>query len=408
MDKHILEINDKYLPLWENEDWFIALVTGGRGSSKSFTVGDFIENLSFEKDHKILYTRYTLDSAEDSIIPEFVEKIELEEHDKHFHVTKKDVINKESGSEILFRGIKTSSGNQTAKLKSIEGLTTWVLEEAEELTDKETYDKIKQSIRKKDIKNRIILILNPSDTNHWIYKEFFEPFSVEDDFNGIIDNVLYIHSTYLDNIDNLNDEFIKEAEKCKKYTPFIYDNQYLGKWIKSKHNAIFKLRDLKRYSELNDEGANLLCIDTADEGKDHFAGLIGKYLNGNFYVTDAIYNTANLTVNEVIASDRIKKHNIDNCYIETNSFGMYFLRRLRELNPNTPVTGQRTKANKMGRILAQSGFILEFFHWPDNPTQELKEFINQMIQVTPESKDNDDAADCTALMSAWIRQMFRL
>lgn len=409
MDQERLELNEKYLPLWDDEDWFIAVVTGGRGSSKSFTVGDFIENLSFEKGHKILYTRYVLDNAYDSIIPEFVEKIELEGHEKHFHITKKDVINKESGSEILFRGIKTSSGNQTAKLKSIEGLTTWVLEEAEELVEKETYDKIKQSIRKKGIRNRIILILNPTDINHWIYKEFFEQPGVSDDFCGVKDNVLYIHTNYMENIDNLSEEFIKEAEKCKLYTPFIYDNQYGGKWIKSKANAIFKLDKLKRYDKINDEGANLLCIDTADEGSDHFAGLIGRAVNGRFYVTDAIFNMSNLNVNEDVVHERIKKHNITMVWIETNSFGRYFLSKVREQNSKlgVNVVGNASSSSKMGRILAHCGTVLESFYWPENPTEELKDFMNQMTQITPDSKDNDDAADCAASMAAWLKRIFR-
>jgi phage terminase large subunit len=47
-------------------------------------------------------------------------------------------------------------------LKSLAGVTTWVLDEAEELTDEDTFDKIDFSIRAKNIQNRVILVLNPS------------------------------------------------------------------------------------------------------------------------------------------------------------------------------------------------------------------------------------------------------
>ena len=53
------------------------IITGGRGSGKSFEVGRFATLLSFEKGHKILFTRQTMTSAHLSIIPEFQEKIEL-------------------------------------------------------------------------------------------------------------------------------------------------------------------------------------------------------------------------------------------------------------------------------------------------------------------------------------------
>lgn len=60
-----------------------------------------------------------MSSSEIFVIPEFNEKIELDNTEEHFRVTKNEIVNKYSGSEILFRGIKTSSGKQTAKLKSI-------------------------------------------------------------------------------------------------------------------------------------------------------------------------------------------------------------------------------------------------------------------------------------------------
>ena len=125
-----------YHPLYENKDKFIILVTGGRGSGKSFNAATFIERLTFEKFadvvHKILYARYTMTSAHMSVIPEMMEKIELDGTQKYFNVTKTDVTNAMTGAAIMFRGIKTSSGDQTAKLKSIHGITTFVCDEAEE------------------------------------------------------------------------------------------------------------------------------------------------------------------------------------------------------------------------------------------------------------------------------------
>ena len=87
--------------------------------------------LTRENGHVILFTRYTLVSAAISIIPEFIEKIELMQMEDQFVVTKDEIINILTGSKIIFKGIKTSSGTQTANLKSLQGVTTWVLDEAE-------------------------------------------------------------------------------------------------------------------------------------------------------------------------------------------------------------------------------------------------------------------------------------
>lgn len=231
-------LNRKYRPLFENDTRFY-LITGGRGSAKSFGVGTFASLLSFEEDHKILFTRQTMTSAHLSIIPEFQEKIDLMDLGDCFHVSKTEITNVASGSMILFRGIKTSSGDQTANLKSLQGVTTWIIDEAEELVDEATFDKINLSIRKQGVQNRVILILNPATKAHWIYKRFFEQAGVEEGFTGIKGNVTYIHTTYLDNIKHLDQSFIDEVEDVKVTNPFKYNHVVLGGWLDKAEGVVF-------------------------------------------------------------------------------------------------------------------------------------------------------------------------
>ncbi len=226
----MINLNNKYEPLFTNDTRFF-IITGGRGSAKSFGVGTFTNLLSFEKGHTILFTRQTMTSAHLSIIPEFQEKIDLMELNDFFAVTKTEIINKHSASKIIFRGIKTSSGDQTANLKSLQGVTTWILDEAEELTDEITFDKINLSIRQKGKQNRVILILNPATKEHWIYKRFFQDAGVQEGFNGIKDDVTYIHTTYLDNYENLDSSFIHEVERVKQTNPLKYQHTILGGWL---------------------------------------------------------------------------------------------------------------------------------------------------------------------------------
>jgi phage terminase large subunit len=121
--------------------------------------------LTFEAGHKILFTRLTMVSANISIIPELVDKIDLLGLSEHFRITKTEIINTTSGSSIIFMGIRSSNGDNTARLKSISGITTLIVEEAEELTDETLFDKVNLSIRNKGKQNRVILILNPA-TKH--------------------------------------------------------------------------------------------------------------------------------------------------------------------------------------------------------------------------------------------------
>jgi phage terminase large subunit len=98
-------------------------MTGGRGSGKSYSLNSFLLSLTYEVGHVILFTRYTLTSAHVSIIPEFLDKIETAGLNHEFKITKDEIINLRTGSKILFRGIKTSQGTQTANLKSLANVT---------------------------------------------------------------------------------------------------------------------------------------------------------------------------------------------------------------------------------------------------------------------------------------------
>ena len=189
---------------------------------------------------RILFTRFTMTSAHLSIIPEFLEKIGLLGFDEVFSINKAEVLNTSNQSDILFRGIRTSAGNQTASLKSLQGISTWVLDEAEELVDENIFDTIDLSIREKDIQNRIILILNPVTKEHWIYKRFFEDKGVEGGFNGVKDNVCYIHSTYLDNKDNLSESFLARVEAIKHRNYKKYAQKLLGQWLDKAEGVVFE------------------------------------------------------------------------------------------------------------------------------------------------------------------------
>ena len=179
-------------------------------------------------------------SARISVIPEFVEKIELSNAHDYFDVKQSEIVNTANGSAVLFRGIKTSSGEQTANLKSLQGITTWILDEAEELRDEDLFDKIDLSIRTKGVQNRVIIILNPSTKEHWIYKRFFEQAGVEPGSNCVKGDVTYIHTTYEDNIDNLDESFLKRILQMKQKNPKKYEHQILGGWLEKSEGVVFE------------------------------------------------------------------------------------------------------------------------------------------------------------------------
>ena len=234
----MIKVHKKYREILAKDSRYY-IVSGGRGSGKSFSVNALLVLLTYEAGHTILFTRYTLASAYISIIPEFIEKLEMFGFLGDFHITKDEIRNKRSGSKIIFRGIKTSSGDQTANLKSLTGITTWVVDEAEELTDEQKFDTIDLSVRQQGKQNRVILILNPTTKEHFIYSRFFEDRGVNEGVNKTVENTTYIHTTYLDNKDNLSQSYLDQIEQMKLRRPEKYKQQILGAWLNKAEGVIF-------------------------------------------------------------------------------------------------------------------------------------------------------------------------
>lgn len=230
--------NRKYEPLFRPPDTRYTLVKGGRGSGKSVAVNTSLCDRTYDDGYNTLFTRYTMTSAEISIIPEFTDKLEMLGIGGDFKVRSSEITNLASGGKIIFRGLLTSSGNQVAKLKSISKVKRWILDEAQELTDKDLFDTIDFSIREKNAANNLTMVFNAPDIHHWMYREFYS--GIPEGFNGVRDGVRYIDTTYLDNYDNLDSTFIARAEKMKAVDYEKYCNVFLGHWAALSEGIIYR------------------------------------------------------------------------------------------------------------------------------------------------------------------------
>ena len=83
------------------------------------------------------------------------------------------------------------------------------------------------------------MALNPSDIHHWIYKRFFKTPGVPYDYNGVVDNVRYIHTDWRDVKAYLSPSFIEMALRCERENPEKYQNIYLGDWSVKRSGLIY-------------------------------------------------------------------------------------------------------------------------------------------------------------------------
>jgi len=410
-----IEVSKKFKPLFNlfDEKFYpeidTVIITGGRYSLKSYSVAIFALVALVNYQWNTLYTRFTNMSIVDSVKPEVSDKIELLGMGGVIANLQNHV--EYNGAKISFKGIKTGSLGQTANLKSLSGFNLFVNDEAEELPDYKTFKKIFYSIRSADKRNLTILILNPTTKEHWIFKEFFEKKGLTGGDNCIKDNVMYIHSSYLD-ADQLRipKNILNDYNRMKETDPKEYENIVLGGWITELDGQVFPESSLKRYREFpeNVEYFTVAFIDSADQGEDHFAMPIARVYGNRVYIMDAIFDQYDLTIQEGQVQGKVKEHHISVICAETNSFGAYFMRRLRELLKGVEIFGQYQKANKMARILANSGLIKAYFYFPEKPNDTLQKFMNQVASLLKDSKDKDDAPDSLAGLSAYLEKFHGL
>ena len=384
----MIQLLDSYKPLfYEHPETRYYLITGGRGSGKSWTLALFLLNLTYQKGHVILFTRYTLVSAFISIIPEFLDKIEIMGKVNDFEVTQSEIINKLTGSKILFRGIKTSSGVNTANLKSIAGLSTWIIDEAEELTDPDVFDKVDLSIRAKDNFNRVILVMNPAYKSHWIYNDFVKKKRSD---------TTYIHTTYLDNKINLSDSFIQAAEKTKRENPARYEHLFLGTWLDDADGMLWNRQIIAktRISEAPNLSRIIVAIDpavTANMNSDE-TGLIvvGKDSEGFGYVLEDLSGKYSPNHWAKIANDAAFRWNADCIVAEKNQGGDMVEAVLKSQGTNhriklvTATKGKFVRAEPVYSLYEQN----KIYHVGSFPILE-----SQMVTFDPDKGKSPDRVD---------------
>ena len=197
---------------------------GGRGSGKSHqeALGFIIRLLqpSFFRGVLVRNIGDTIRNSQFRVICDLIEKhglghlISINESRLEFHCAM-------TGNSIISRGLRKSKKTDTAVFKSIADPTHVWIEEAEEI-DEEDFNKIDGSVRKKDAGCQIRLTYNTNiEPDHWIRKKWHDP-KREDAF--------YLFTTYRDNLDNLDTDYIISREAMRDRDPERYAVEVLGQW----------------------------------------------------------------------------------------------------------------------------------------------------------------------------------
>ena len=248
------------------------ILKGGRGSGKSRNLPPAHIKKTFYKSKKpnILVVQKTFASIKDASYENIVQSIERLGLTNCFTITKSPmlIVNNITGAKFLFRGL-----DNPEKLKSIEGVGTVLIEEADLLTERD-FEVLDLSIRGAD-DIQIYLLFNPCSPMTFIKKEFIDKKR---------DDTYIHHSTYLDN-PYLGKSFYAKMDRLKIENPKMYEIDGLGQFGVIE-GLIFDNFEVKEFDE------SILCDKWKyglDWGWVHPATVSKTaFVNNTWYISDEI------------------------------------------------------------------------------------------------------------------------
>jgi phage terminase large subunit len=279
---------DVFYPLFTN-DKRVILSYGGAGSGKStaaalnVVVRCLNEQGRTGQKHKYLVIRKVAASLRDSCvaaIEQHLKEMEVPYFKKHGHN-----IYLRNGASIIFKGI-----DDPEKLKSISAISSIWIEEGTELT-KDDFDQLNLRLRDDSgLRHEILMTFNPTTTQSWIYKDYFQEPSPE-----ILEETAFIHSNYLDN-EFLSDDYVAVLDRNRVINPEYYEVYTLGNWGSLK-GAIYN--SFKQTVDFPPDGVGHVCYGL-DFGYNNPSALVKiQTVDGIHYLRELLYQTG-LTSNDLI------------------------------------------------------------------------------------------------------------
>ena len=229
---------DWFAPVF-TEDKTYWIISGGRASGKSTQAAAyFLMKLLAPEYFRGVVTRYTQKSISSSIYRDILDLISDWGVAPYIIVKGDEIRAVGTKNMITTHAMRLQEGTVTSKGKGLARVTHLLIDEATELPEEEEYVKLIDSFRQKGSERKIFLLFNPVGKNHWIYKRFFLPDGRPDPrWTG---NHGYIHTTYKNNIQNLDPNKIKEWEDLKFQDPDYYTYHIEGEWKDVGAGQVFK------------------------------------------------------------------------------------------------------------------------------------------------------------------------
>lgn len=210
------------------------ILMGGRGAGRSTVASQRVNaKLIAPEYYRCAIMRYVLGDIRNSIYREILDRADENGVKDKLHINDSQMVIQYGANTVNAVGFKKSSGEQKAKLKSLANYNEVIIEEADEIPE-EDFMQLDDSLRtvKGDI--LIVLLLNCPAKSHWIINRFFN--LIESGIKGFylpvlkpeLKDVLFIRTSYKDNISNMDPATVDRYEGYKDSKPNHYYNMIAG------------------------------------------------------------------------------------------------------------------------------------------------------------------------------------
>jgi len=272
----LLEINSIYKSAMEFKGRYVNLY-GGRSSGKSVFAGQkLITRTLYERKHLFLLVRKvhkTIKGSQLKLLKEYIYHYNLSGYFKFYE----NEIRCVNGNGFICAGL-----DDPEKLKSMQGITGFWIEEATELSE-EDFRNV-DAVMRGNLPNykQGILTYNPINHLHWLNKVKLE-------------DAITVRSTYKDN--KFTDaDYINMLESLKEKNPDLYKVWTMGEWGVKLDLIYVPFQKLDAFPETFDE-----TIYGLDFGYNNPSVLIEINIkDGDYYLREKLYQTK-LTNSDLIS-----------------------------------------------------------------------------------------------------------
>ena len=285
-------VNEKYAPIFSTKKRYTILL-GGRGAGRSTVASQYLlARLIAPEYFRCAVMRFILSDIRNSCFREIKDRAEEQGILDKLDVNESQMTISYGANSISAHAFRKSSGDQSAKLKSLANYNQVWIEEADEVPEPD-FMQLDDSLRTLKSKINILFTFNPPPKTSWIIKRWFklEPTEQPNFYLPVCEDedVLYIRTDYKDNALNLDENTKKRYEEYKNFKPEHYWNMIKGYVPETLVGKIYS-----NWKEINilPHEARLLCYGL-DFGfnPDPSAIVAVYYYNGGYILEEVTYQT---------------------------------------------------------------------------------------------------------------------